>query len=388
MEHLPCLKHELQVDEDFCPICYVETLAEAPCVLVGPCGHAVHWACIQDRFSSKWPDARLSFAFLSCPLCQGPIDNRLFDKILAPLITLKKKVESLSLQRLEHEGRQKDAAIISPTGAYYKDPLGFAMREYLFYMCFKCSRPYFAGNYECQEAGEEYNPEELVCGGCQPMVGGAGECSLHGKDWLTFKCRYCCSYAAFHCWDNTHFCHACHKSGVWQTLVTFRTGKNKQKLWHYPQCPGILKAVTKVVETLGLTDAQIEERCALLRCDKSLCPVSSAHPPSGIEWGLGCSMCEDKKAEGLNERMAAKADQEQQILQAKLVELRALIPPFPTGRAFVHTSDLDHNGVLWFLGTGGLTHAWANPCEAGLVKVSTSGIMEDSAPLSAVCATS
>jgi hypothetical protein len=96
-------------------------------------------------------------------------------------------------------------------------------------------------------------------------------------------------------------------------------------------------------------------------------------------------MCEDKKAEGLNERMAAKADQEQQILQARLVELRALIPPFPTGRAFVHTSDLDHNGVLWFLGTGGLTHAWANPCEAGLVKVSTSGIMEDSAPLSAVC---
>jgi hypothetical protein len=32
--HLLCLKHELQIEKDFCSICYVESLGEAPCVLV------------------------------------------------------------------------------------------------------------------------------------------------------------------------------------------------------------------------------------------------------------------------------------------------------------------------------------------------------------------
>jgi hypothetical protein len=42
---LPCLKHELKCEEDFCSICYVESLKDAPCIkLTGPCKHVFHFA--------------------------------------------------------------------------------------------------------------------------------------------------------------------------------------------------------------------------------------------------------------------------------------------------------------------------------------------------------
>ena len=88
---------------------------------------------------------------------------------------------------------------------------------------------------------------------CQPSSS-MEDCPTHGKDWLAFKCRYCCRYAAFQCWGehkelsflhhhtrrngvnshnllvptgNTHFCDRCHKSGVWQGLAVFRSGGSK-----------------------------------------------------------------------------------------------------------------------------------------------------------------
>lgn len=51
------------------------------------------------------------------------------------------------MQRLKYEGRERDAAIVNANGAFYNDPVGFAIKQYLFYMCFKCNLPYFAGGY-------------------------------------------------------------------------------------------------------------------------------------------------------------------------------------------------------------------------------------------------
>lgn len=55
-ECLPCLKHTLKCDEDFCAICYVESLSEAPCIqMTGQCNHVFHLKCIQSKLSAKWP---------------------------------------------------------------------------------------------------------------------------------------------------------------------------------------------------------------------------------------------------------------------------------------------------------------------------------------------
>ena len=104
----------------------------------------------------------------------------------------------------------------------------------------QCKKPYFAGGYQCQEANDRFDPAELICPGCQPQS--VNDCPQHGKDWLAFKCRWCCNIANWFCWGNAHFCDNCHKTGTWQKLATFRTGVNKKKIWEYDQCK-TLKAV-------------------------------------------------------------------------------------------------------------------------------------------------
>ena len=57
---------------------------------------------------------------------------------------------------------------------YSGDPAGFAVDRYAYYVCFKCGKAYYGGEAQCDaEVGranaEDYNPEELVCGGCSDV---------------------------------------------------------------------------------------------------------------------------------------------------------------------------------------------------------------------------
>ena len=54
------------------------------------------------------------------------------------------------------------------------DPAGFAVDRYAYYVCFKCGKAYYGGEAQCDaDVGranpEDYNPEELVCGGCSDV---------------------------------------------------------------------------------------------------------------------------------------------------------------------------------------------------------------------------
>ena len=53
-------------------------------------------------------------------------------------------------------------------------PAGFAVDRYAYYVCFKCSKAYYGGEAQCdadvgRANAEDYNPEELVCGGCSDV---------------------------------------------------------------------------------------------------------------------------------------------------------------------------------------------------------------------------
>lgn len=63
--------------------------------------------------------------------------------------------------------------------------------------CFKCNKPYYGGDYACAAAGggANFDPSELMCGACSPVA--SEDCIKHGKDYLEFKCRYCCSVVRF-----------------------------------------------------------------------------------------------------------------------------------------------------------------------------------------------
>lgn len=97
------------------------------------------------------------------------------------------------------------------------------MSKYNYYMCQKCSRPYFGGAAACGDAvnGEaaggggnaDEKKDELMCGKCSGAMLGLKkiDCTKHGGQYVEFKCRYCCDVATFFCFGHTHFCEGCHK---------------------------------------------------------------------------------------------------------------------------------------------------------------------------------
>lgn len=102
------------------------------------------------------------------------------------------------------------------------------------------------------EVNEAHNPADLVCGACSAAAGGYGLCKKgHGKEYIEFKCRFCCSPATYFCFGRTHFCDSCHV-----------TRPDMQKDIVLNQCKG-----------------------------PKWCPLRIPHLPNGEECCLGCSMC-------------------------------------------------------------------------------------------------
>ena len=102
---------------------------------------------------------------------------------------LHEDVRKKALMRLEYEGLSKCEAVSTEGARWYNDPAGFAMERYAYYVCFKCGKAYFGGEARCDldaGAGDAFNPEELVCGGCSD-VSQAQMCPKHGTDYLEYK---------------------------------------------------------------------------------------------------------------------------------------------------------------------------------------------------------
>lgn len=72
-------------------------------------------------------------------------------------------------------------------------------------------------------------------------------CPRHGYAGIQYKCRWCCSPAAWFCFGDTHFCGKCHDRAL----------------------------STKP-----------------LPCDPRTCPLGGMHPPNGEEYALGCGRCD------------------------------------------------------------------------------------------------
>ena len=73
-------KYIAQSLDDYCNICFTETLAEAPCIELD-CGHVFHYQCILQRVKEKWNPPRITFNFMNCPLCKIKISHPLLDKL-------------------------------------------------------------------------------------------------------------------------------------------------------------------------------------------------------------------------------------------------------------------------------------------------------------------
>ncbi|XP_061486029.1 E3 ubiquitin-protein ligase MYCBP2 isoform X9 [Rhineura floridana] len=269
-EHcLPCLHScdksttTLKQDaDDMCMICFTEALSAAPAIQLD-CSHIFHLQCCCRVLENRWLGPRITFGFMSCPICKNKINHTVLKDLLDPIKELYEDVKRKALMRLEYEGLHKSEAITTPGVRFYNDPAGYAMNRYAYYVCYKCKKAYFGGEARCDaEAGQgdDYDPRELICGACSD-VSRAQMCPKHGTDFLEYKCRYCCSVAVFFCFGTTHFCNACHDDFQRMTSIP------KEEL---PHCPA------------GPKGKQLEG---------TECPLHVVHPPTGEEFALGCGVC-------------------------------------------------------------------------------------------------
>jgi len=256
---LPCLQCQSaqgeQSAEDYCNICWVESLGSAPSIKL-KCGHVFHFTCVKSKVKKRWPAARITFGFSECPLCKNPIEHPALEEELKPIRELKVVVQQKSSQRLEFEGLSKAKEVTDPSSKFFNNRDRYAMDRYAYFMCAKCTQPYFAGQRRC-DAGEEekpFDPADLVCGGCSGSAP-AAECAVHGKDFLEWKCQFCCTISSWYCWGKTHFCNDCHTR---QQKGDYLTKKPKSAI---PLCSGPDK-----------------------------CPLGIAHPHCE-EFLLGCALC-------------------------------------------------------------------------------------------------
>uniref|UniRef100_A0A8C4T2S5 E3 ubiquitin-protein ligase MYCBP2 n=1 Tax=Erpetoichthys calabaricus TaxID=27687 RepID=A0A8C4T2S5_ERPCA len=256
---MSCLKQDA---DDMCMICFTEALSAAPAVQLD-CSHVFHLNCCRRVLENRWLGPRITFGFMSCPICKNKINHHVLKDLLDPIKELYEDVRRKALMRLEYEGLHKSEAITTAGARFHNDPAGFAMNRYAYYVCYKCKKAYFGGEARCDaEAGQgdDYDPRELICGACSD-VSRAQMCSKHGTDFLEYKCRYCCSVAVFFCFGTTHFCNACHDDFQRMTSIP------KEEL---PRCPA------------GPKGKQLEG---------TECPLHVVHPPTGEEFALGCGVC-------------------------------------------------------------------------------------------------
>ncbi|CAD8083971.1 unnamed protein product [Paramecium primaurelia] len=263
-----CCKGD-QKGDDYCNICFVEGLKNAP-IIQSKCGHIFHYTCILKRLDVKWNGPRIVFKFCLCPLCNTWLEFQpsLPQSLVNQYSLLFQDVMKKSLDRLKYENRDKDEKVSKIGEMFYGKPQEYAMAIYCYYQCFKCKNPYFGGAKDCQRALDEgdkqYKPEELICANCCEVPVGE-TCQVHGKEYIEFKCKFCCQIAVWFCWGTTHFCEDCHKR---QCNGDYVSKIPKEKL---PKCPG-----------------------------KDKCPIKMDHKANGEEQALGCAICRNQRANQQN----------------------------------------------------------------------------------------
>ena len=272
----PCLvadcpgyhNHYGQTEDDYCNICYSEGLGAAPIVKFS-CNHYVHYKCAETSIKKQWIGPKITFNHCVCPCCKKFMDCPNTDTLQSMIVentNLYDDIVKKSLERIKFENLEKDPALIEPNSPFFGKKIDFALKKLSYYMCYECGKPYFAGLRDCRggpdednnNPNKEYNKKDLICGAHVNVAGVAGKtnCPKHGKDFIEYKCKFCCQIASWFCWGTTHFCEDCHTK---QCKGDYVSKYPREKL---PKCPGETK-----------------------------CGLKVNHPANGEEYALGCSVC-------------------------------------------------------------------------------------------------
>ena len=118
------------------------------------------------------------------------------------------------------QGLDQDERLSTPGDFFCDNLMAFVEAKVSFFMCSKCTKPYFGGLIDCaDEMGLEDTTrrEDLICRPClmKEMSIGSNICNNgHGTDFIDWKCIFCCSVALFLCGGVTWFCDRCHNEAI------------------------------------------------------------------------------------------------------------------------------------------------------------------------------
>ena len=230
-----------------CQIC-LEKLSSSPIVNLS-CNHYVHYFCIikQLKKGENLSGKKLNFNFIKCPVC-----DLVFECPSVPEIQSKIKYYKKIYMTIYNMNMIEQRLIYEKINSN-KDPFDI----FIFYLCYKCKRPYYAGrNNKANNYNKKYfeyeNKEDCLCGKDSFVYNAKGEsfCKKHGFEFIEYKCKFCCKIAS-RFFSQTHFCEECYSN------------KNFNN----------------------------NEICEIKKCDKYSCEFKGMHAPNGIEYCLGCFFC-------------------------------------------------------------------------------------------------
>ncbi|KAJ7534242.1 hypothetical protein O6H91_13G085400 [Diphasiastrum complanatum] len=245
-----CRARFLPAASDLCTICAVESLHCAPSIQL-QCGHIVHYHCAKMKVAGGWPGLEISFSYLNCPQCSELMKHTYLDVCMQHPLSIKKLVKDKALKRLKTDSSLKNSKELMPGGTFEGRPAEYAVHIYQYFLCFKCGEPYFGGARNCGiQADQRMDANQLMCGSCSAGVKHFCK-NGHGKEYLEFKCQFCCSPAMYICYGGVNFCENCHliRPDLQEHFLPF-------------QCKG-----------------------------PNWCPLRIVHAPNGQKHCLGCSMC-------------------------------------------------------------------------------------------------
>lgn len=230
----------LEEGDEYCKLCFTESLANAPCVTLN-CGHVVHARCALKRLLVGQAGHRLTFRYLDCHEagCTGSYASLASTTVHSPvgLISQVAKKRWALFQHVRGNGLErwdqhlKYAPEALKGGRFHGKQAEHALARLAYYSCSECDRPFFGGAAQCgnalddeEDQGNDDVPQggeeggrgavdrdnKLLCPTCMGPSVGLRSCPKHGPDDMQMKCMFCCTPAVWFCWGRTYFCEPCH----------------------------------------------------------------------------------------------------------------------------------------------------------------------------------
>ncbi|WAR20360.1 MYCB2-like protein [Mya arenaria] len=210
----PCLKVGCkatgkQNENDTCVICYTDELSSAPVIM----------------YPHSFLEACSSIMLTIVPKVK--IDHPKLKVLLETLCSLEDKVNKAATARLEEDGLTKSKEITNPRGQYFNNPAGFATYKFIFYSCYACKKPYFAGEDSngCASAMEDtLEDTNLICSTCLARKAPKIEKDIQNEENVesqkkikstTKKCPHCKVNIEKNAGCNQMTCFVCGTSFCW-----------------------------------------------------------------------------------------------------------------------------------------------------------------------------